>query len=228
MGRPAHYSLDIVVRCRSLLTHLVPHVLKGLPDDSGFGGPLSTTLLLALSGPMIALPVERIVKPADDRDVVADDRPLNAGLSEEVNKLFDGTKKFSACPFLAGTDWRLVRGVAPFNIADWGNDDVFEQLAGDAGKTTLADATAKFMMLHLRNAIAHGGILYLDKNGRLNNHAAAMLGFVSARLDKGKVQALNIARVSEADFEKFLLAWSDWVGKSGVGDAVSSSPALAA
>jgi hypothetical protein len=230
MGRPLHYSLDIVTRCRSLLQHLMPHVQKGLPDDKRFGGSLTTTFLLAMANPMIALPVERIFKPDEGRDVVADDRALNAGLSDEVNSVFDGKTKFKECPFFAQTDWRLVRNVKPFNIADWGNDGVFETLAGGAGKNAAAGETAKFMMIHLRNAIAHGGIIYLDKDGRLNEKTAVMLGFVSAKINwkTHKVEGLHISRVSEPDFHKFLIAWSDWIEKSGVRAKIDSSTAIAA
>lgn len=134
MGRPAHYSLDIVIRCRGLLEHLMPHVQNGLPEDEKFGGSLSTTFLLAMANPMIALPVERIFKPHDGKDVVADDRVLNAGFADEVNKVFDGKTKFKECPFGAQADWRLLRNVEPFNIAEWVHDEVFEKLAGDEGK----------------------------------------------------------------------------------------------
>ena len=41
----------------------MPHVQKGLPDEKKFGGSLTTTFLLAMANPMIALPVERICKP---------------------------------------------------------------------------------------------------------------------------------------------------------------------
>jgi hypothetical protein len=230
MGRPSHYSLDIVTRCRSLLQHLMPHVQKGLPDDKKFGGSLTTTFLLAMANPMIALPVERIFKPDDGKDVVADDRALNAGLSDEVNKVFDGKTKLKESAFFVQADWRLVRNVKPFNIAQWGSEEIFEQLAGEAAKNAAAEETAKFMMIHLRNAIAHGGVVYLDKDGRLNEDTAAMLGFVSAKIDwkTQKLEGLHISRVGEPDFHKFLLAWSDWIEKSGVSAAIDSSPAIAA
>jgi len=85
-------------------------------------------------------------------------------------------------------------------------------------------------MIHLRNAIAHGGIVYLDKSGRLNEKTAAMLAFVSAKIDRKtkKLGGLHISRVSEPDFHKFLLAWSEWIEKVGVSTILSSSPAIAA
>lgn len=51
--RPEHYSRDIAQRCSSLGRQLLPLIQSGLPDDSKYGGPLYTTLLLA----MVASPV---------------------------------------------------------------------------------------------------------------------------------------------------------------------------
>ena len=61
---PENYSREIAQRCQSLIRNLRPVVAQGLPDEEQFGGPLSTTLLLALAAPMIVLPIERLFKPA--------------------------------------------------------------------------------------------------------------------------------------------------------------------
>lgn len=73
------------------------------------------------------------------------------------------------------------------------------------GKKVAVEETAKSMMIHLRNAIAHGGIVYLDKNGRLNDVSAAMLGFASAKIDwkTQKLESLHISRVNEPDLSPF-------------------------
>jgi hypothetical protein len=60
MGRPIHYSLDIVTRCRRLLAELMPVVQMGLVEDSQFGGPLSTTFAPGVANPIIGLPIEQI------------------------------------------------------------------------------------------------------------------------------------------------------------------------
>ena len=65
---PEHYARDIVERCDSPIESLLPVVID---DSDQFGGPLGTTFLIAMSTPMILLPLERILKPAD-RDAVAD------------------------------------------------------------------------------------------------------------------------------------------------------------
>lgn len=230
MARAAHYSLDLVVRCRSLLDHLMEAVEKGLPDDEKFGGALTTTFLVAMANPIIGLPIERIFKPGTGRDVVADDRALNDGLSREVKQMFNGKTKFKECPFLDGIDWRFVRDTKAFNIAEWNDQGVLEVLSSDQAREAAGNETVKFMMLHLRNAIAHGGIVYLDKDGRLNEQTASMLAFVSARMDwdTEKIVGLHISRISEPDFRKFLTAWADWIEKSGVSSMAAKAPPLAA
>lgn len=232
MGRPAHYSLDIVARSRSLLEHLLPIVAKGLPDDKQFDGPLTTTFLLSMAIPIISLPVERIFKPGkpdQKNDFVADDTALHAGLTQEVQRVFDDKTPFK---FFAGaSDWRLIRAVQPFNIAQWEGGQHFEALSGEFARKAAHEASARFMLIHLRNALAHGGIVYLDADGRQNDRRADMLAFVSiASFDRKtqKITGLHVSRVGEADFLRFLQAWSDWIAKSGIRDALSAKPPLAA
>ncbi len=82
---PEHYGRDIAQRCQSLVRELLPVVKNGLDHDDRFGGPLSTTFLLALATPMIVLPIERIFKPANPRaNNAADDRHLDPALAQDV------------------------------------------------------------------------------------------------------------------------------------------------
>jgi hypothetical protein len=55
VAAPEHYSRDIVLRCQSLIRHLLPKVEERLSDEAQFGGPLRTTFLLAMATPMIVL-----------------------------------------------------------------------------------------------------------------------------------------------------------------------------
>jgi hypothetical protein len=144
--------------------------------------------------------------------------------------MFNGKTKFKECPFLDGIDWRFVRDTKAFNIAEWNDQGILEELSRDKARDTAGNETANFMMLHLRNAIAHGGIVYLDKDGRLNEQTASMLAFVSARMDwdTEEIVGLHISRVSEPDFRKFLTTWADWIEKSGVSAMAAKAPPLAA
>lgn len=229
MGRPAHYSLDIVSRCRDLIEELEPIVKAGLKVDGKHGGPLTTTFLLAMATPMVGLPIERIFK-AKEGELVADDSDLNEGLTDEVHRVMNGKLKFEDAPFSKGLDWQLLQNVKPFNIATWEGNEYFAALTQADARVTASRMPADFMLRHLRNALAHGGIVYLDGNGYLSDQKAEILGFVSARKDHKtqKVIGLHISRVSEADFRRFLLAWADWISKSGMSNLLSAGPPLAA
>lgn len=230
MGQPAHYSLEIVTRCRALIEHLLPAVSAGFQGDDRFGGPLTTTFLLAMATPMISLPIERIFK-AKEGDLVADDSTLNEGLEAEVARVLDGKLKFGEAPFAQGIDWRLIRNVPPFNIAVWEAAQHFDALSHEDARVTASRTPADFMLRHVRNALAHGGIVYLDGQGRMSGDTRAeMLGLVSARKDweTQEIIGLHISRVSETDFRRFLLAWADWIAASGMADTLSEGPPLAA
>jgi hypothetical protein len=89
-------------------------------------------------------------------------------------------------------------------------------------------ADARRILLDLRNALAHGGVAYLDKEGQNAESQAAMLAFAGTRMVDGRVVGLNVLRVSEDDFHAFLSAWTDWLDKSGVADALTHQNQLAA
>jgi hypothetical protein len=88
---PGHYARDIVERCDSLITSLLPVVQR--ESDARFGGPLGTTFLVAMSTPMILLPVERMLKPIA-RDAVADDRAVDPTLGKAVADVLSQTTRF--------------------------------------------------------------------------------------------------------------------------------------
>jgi hypothetical protein len=88
MGIPQHYSRDVPQRCEALIEELLPIVEGGLRADAKFGGPLKTTLLLALATPMVVLPVERIFKRVAFNDPgVADDRGIDEALARGVKSV---------------------------------------------------------------------------------------------------------------------------------------------
>lgn len=231
MGRPVHYSLDIVARCQSLLTHLMPFVMKGLPDDARFDGSLTTTFLLALSTPIIVLPVERIFNPSQGNVGLGDDSDLNKDLSAEVKKVLGGNSKFGDAPFFTKGDWSYLPDQNLFNIANNWPIDVLKGLGSDNAVEAARSAGASTIIRHLRNALAHGNITYLDKNGGVTEGAAAMYGFASAKIDRQqkcnpKIVGLHTLRVSEGGFGRFVTAWAAWIEKAGVAEQLNNKRVL--
>jgi hypothetical protein len=223
MGIPEHYGRDIAMRCRSLIQHLLPKVAAGLPDDAQFGGPLRTTFLLALATPMVLLPIERILKPGAGRKGIGDDREIDRGLSVRVADTFGNETTFGKSPFSGDGDWRYVTGCRPFNIARPWPADLLEALDDrDATKRASDTATSK-ILLHLRNSLAHGGVAYLNKNGRQTEGEAALFAFVAFKTVDAR--RLNVLRVSEMSFCRFLGAWTAWLNESGVTELLNEAPA---
>jgi hypothetical protein len=193
---PEHYSRDVAKRCRSLIRNLMPLIANGLPDDGQFGGPLFTTFLLAMATPMVLLPIERIFKPGSGREGAADDRVLDPALAVRVADILAPEKSFGTAPFAGASGWAYVHSYAPFNAADTWPRTLLTALADPQAAKDAKAADAGRILLDLRNALAHGGITYLDKEGQNTEGPAAMLAFAGTKMDRGKVVGLNVLRVS--------------------------------
>ena len=111
---PDHYTRDIVERCDSLIESLLPVVMRD--SDTRFGGPLGTTFLVAMSSPMILLPIERMLKPID-RGGVADDRIVDETLGKAVADALSPTARFGHAPFTREGAWSYIAGHPLFNLA---------------------------------------------------------------------------------------------------------------
>jgi hypothetical protein len=229
MSAPQHYSRDIAQRCQALIRHLRPVVENGLPDDHRFGGPLNATFLLAMATPMIVLPVERLFKPARPGAAVAgDDRQLDPVLAEQVDDVLGPTRHFADAPFVIRGRWSYVPDVSPFNLADWWPSDLLEVLGSETAFAKADQTPARRILLDLRNALAHGGIAYLDSHGQSTDGHAAMLGFASARTERRRVTAINVLRIHQDDFCHFVMRWADWLAASPVRGILNQKDPLAA
>jgi len=226
MGIPQHYSRDIAQRCQSLISNLRPVIQRGLPGDADFRGPLSTTFLLAMATPMIVLPFERLFKPARPGALYAgDDRHLDRALAREVSNVLGPARTFGAAPFVAPGQWSYFPAYPYFNVAGGWPDDLLESLRTPEAVERADGAPAERVLSDLRNALAHGGVAYLNAEGRQTEGDVAMLA--SAGVGPGRA-TLNILRVSEDDFCSFLMAWADWLTRRRLQRALNGLDPLAA
>jgi hypothetical protein len=219
MGRPTHYSTEIVSRCQRLIERLSDQISSDSALVDEFGGPLRTTFLLAMSTPMIVLPMERLYKPLIGREGVADDTALNPNLSQRVLEQFDGHRAADA-PFFVAGDWAYIDAVTGFEVAGLWPAEVFDMLADPAALAAAADAPLDRFLGCLRNALSHGGVTYLDRTGRQSHAATNMLGFASFPSLK-RTGELRILRISVDGFERFLGLWTRWLTESGVEQEMS-------
>lgn len=220
---PEHYARDIVERCENLIESLLPVVMQD--PAKRFGGPLGTTFLVAMSTPMILLPIERMLKPAANRDSVADDRAVDESLGKAVTEMLSATATLGETPFGRAGAWRYIGGQKPFNLAGGMPRELLERLSEDESSKTALNNPAVRVLTDLRNALAHGGIAYLDERGRQTDGQAAMLAFVGAVMKGGRITGVNVLRIGERDYRLFLAAWASWLRQAGVTAALNERAA---
>ncbi|MES2095267.1 MAG: hypothetical protein V4459_00765 [Pseudomonadota bacterium] len=163
MSRPEHYSLEIVTRCDRLIEQLIDRVGGDSKLIDEWGGPLRTTFLLAMSTPMIVLPMERLFRPLFSKAGVANDTELDIKFAGRVRDTLGPGQKFSQAPFFEVDSWAYLAATPTFPVARAWPEEAFIQLAAPESLNAAANAPASDILECLRNALAHGGIAYLDR-----------------------------------------------------------------
>jgi len=229
MGNPLHFSLELPQRCLQLIDELWPHVEKTRQADRPDLGSLSTTFLISMSMPIINLPIERIERHKSAKDEgYADDRCIDARVATAVLEALGG-QRLSKAPFYAPGEWSFgTYSQRPvFNIARSIPDDLATEL-GQQEAVARADSmpTSQWCSI-VRNAMAHGGIAYLNENGRTSyGEPVKMYAFVSGVFDdadRTKLLRLNVLRISEVNYRKFLRRWVAWLKSSGLANELSAA-----
>lgn len=217
MGIPENFSLDIPQRCQMLIECLWEEVSN---KRVGRELPLNASFLLAISTPMVNLPIERIWKPQMNRAVGhLNDAVLDRHLAATIRKGFGSEVVAKAGFFRPGT-WRyhyLARGSGVPDLSQDGLPKPVEEALESPGAEKAAGklSTASFCTI-LRNGLAHGGILYLDKDGQTTRSAPVqMFCFVSTKQSRRNwIEGLHFLRVGMDDYRAFLQLWTDWLQAS--------------
>lgn len=226
MGLPNSYSTELPARCHDLLTLLMPIVLADQKTASRHGGPLTTTLTLALATPMLTLPIERIQKYLGEEEGYVDERYMSKHLAKKIEAAVQG-KILSDHPIFAELDWTYLQGVSLFNAAYGLPQKIAEDLKQQSAKDAAKELSFVTFLNCIRNGLSHGGIVYLNDEGETSYGEASMLCFVSARQDRKppqcdsrrgrcptvvpKTRDLRLLRISENGFREFLGRWVEWL-----------------
>jgi hypothetical protein len=228
MGNPRNYSLELPERCLSLLDRLWPHAQATFPADRPDLGPLTSTFLISMSMPIINLPIERIERRSgDEASHYASDGPVNPAAAHAIVETLQ-KRAFGDAPFFANGAWRFVSwGKRPFpNIAYGLPEAVAAQLGAEDAARNAAKMPASQWSSILRNALAHGGIAYLNEQGRSSHgEPVKMYAFVCGKYDQEskerskRLTAVNFLRISETDYRDFLRRWVGWLQDTGIARA---------
>jgi hypothetical protein len=170
--------------------------------------------------PMIILPIERLEKQHMNKEGYADDLHLNPSLSSAVKGALGGAH-FQKSPFFTSGVWSYVHWLDPAqNISRQLPFELTTQLSCTEAYRNAAKLPTSQWCSILRNALSHGGVLYLDKQGlATSGESAEMFCFVSGKYGGPKhdiLESLRCLRIKEMDFRDFLHKWVNWLNTSGV------------
>jgi hypothetical protein len=221
MGNPNHYGLELPNRCLSLIDGLWENVQQLHGSGPPSLGPLTTTFLLAMAMPMIILPVERIEKHLGRKidEGYVDDRRISPPRLLEAIETDLGGQKLRQSPFYFDQAWSFLDlPRTDVNVAHGLPYEVAEALASSEARIRAASMPASQWCGVFRNALAHGGVAYLDNGGQSTpGQRAELLCFVSGKYDKDKnLIGIRLLRISESHFLRFLRLWAEWLRRSGV------------
>lgn len=222
MTNPQHFSLELPQRCQQLIRDLYPDLPYG-EDCGDVPLRLRATFLLAMSMPMINLPLERINRYRDAGEARRpaaqhlNDSPLNPIVAAAIRTSVDGEVRLRDAPFFRGT-WRymeLPRGEDFPNLAMDGIPEVVANRLAD-GASDAGSISSKLFCEILRNSLAHGGILFLNEHGvSSRDDPVRMFAFVSTNRQYNPT-SLHFLRVDMRDYRLFLETWTSWLRDSGV------------
>jgi len=216
MGNPLHTSLEIPERCLQLIDELWDKVTETAERRRPNLGSLTTTFLLAMSMPVVNLPIERLLNQ-DEKGRYANDRTIDDAVTKAIDSVLGG-RELQNAPFYVPNAWSFLTCKPSFNIADPMPLPIAAALGNEEAFVRARHMPASQWCSVLRNSLAHGGIAYLDQDGRSTyDRPVAMYAFVSGKFDDtDTLVGLKILRISENDYRAFLSRWARWLNSLGL------------
>jgi hypothetical protein len=184
-------------------------------------GPLLTTFLVAMSTPIITLPIERVERHrGKEFEGLADERHLSREAARAVDDAL-GTRPVKMSPFFEPGIWR--KASFPYtpglNLVREIPEGFIRDLNDEAALDRAAEMSASQWASCLRNALSHGGVFYLDEGGRpIEGQPVRHIAFVSTKLakDRRTPEALIAVRIAQKRYLAFLRNWVAWLEQAGL------------
>jgi hypothetical protein len=234
MGVPYHTSRDVPGRCLWLIEQLY-HKVRSIPSpDAPDLGPLDATFLFAMSSLILTLPIERLErhrrKEEQGLQGYMDDRPLDKASAEEVDAILGSDAVlYKASPFFVPNTWRFasIQHTPGQNLAVDFPAELAHALAAEEAVAATNEMSARQWTSCLRNALAHGGIIYLNEQGQqAQGEPATMMGFASALYPDGNMrkppERIIALRTTPEGYRASLIRWVQWVQRTGLSQALAA------
>lgn len=234
---PEHYSSQLPSRCLELLNDCWLDVSKRPKVEHG--GPLTTTLLLTMSMPILLLPLERVESFSSGDEAYGSEVSSHPEWASAFLRVFKEPKLRNVEEFFEAKSWSFATASTDLRLnrlpADW--------LAGfhkPQAYEEAANLQVRQWARILRNSLAHGNVAYLDTSGQPTPGARAeMLLFVSEKREYTKpcdlcgrkqqiVTGLQCLRISVPKYRSFISAWVEWLRSCGAEKGMASEQRPAA
>jgi hypothetical protein len=198
---PQRFVVEYPQRCLKLL-----EVMEPFARDKQLVGSFS----LLVASALFTIPYERLKAK----------HPLSgrtSGLDAALRSI-EG-ERFLMADFWDGTqthDWRFSRIVnSPEITLDWRDEKGIHPMNMDADNT-IAERKTNVVLRVIRNALAHGNVIYLDENGFETVGATVQyLAFLSryeeTREQRKGSETYRLVATTEEDFLSFVKCWAHWL-----------------
>jgi hypothetical protein len=198
---PNRFATEYPERCLQLLEAFEP-----IAQDRDLFGTFS----VMLASSILLVPWER----ASNRHPLKQEH--GGGLQAALKTL--EKQKWLKADFWAGIgpgEWRFSRIMGdPNNAYEWKDDGGIPSFSSEANTIQKRSVSEVFRVL--RNALAHGNIVYLDDKGWETEgarvqHIAFLSRYEESEEQRAAAETYRLVTVREADFLPFVRAWAHWV-----------------
>ena len=208
---PDRFVTEYPARCLKLLAALEP---KANELD------LVGTFAILLATSMLTVPFERL---RGKHPLFNDPGGLAGALDGMLKKRWC---EAAVCADASPAQWRFSRIMGdPNEVGGWRDEAGRPSMSVEAN--TIGTRTAMDVVRVLRNALAHGNIVYLDADGReMPGARVAFLGFLSryeeSEEQRAQDETYRLVAVREEDFLQFVKDWAGWIGQFNPDDGFKS------
>ena len=214
---PTRFVTEYPERCMQMLEMIEPRAREM---------QLVGSFSLMVASSIFLIPYERMKKghPLDD----ASDEP----------KLYRAIKRIQRQKFLESEvwgptppgDWRMSRIITnPNHTRSWKDENECHPMAKGADNI-IVDRTLEDVIRVIRNALAHGNVVYLDRYG--HEHPGAEVEFLAflSRYEESEEQraileTYRFVATTEECFLSFVKVWARWLNKFPADDRLFAAAA---
>jgi uncharacterized protein YprB with RNaseH-like and TPR domain len=201
---PQRFVVEYPKRCLALLEMLEPQARR----ENLVG---SFSLLVASAA--FVIPYARMQsrhplhQPEQDSDLSGALRSLDKHEKFLTAKFWDGA---------GAGDWRFSRIMENQNItAAWRDQSGFHPMSKSA-ENSIGKSNAGEVLRVVRNALAHGNVVYLDESGfETPGNLVTFLGFLSryeeTEGERASGETYRLVVTTEDNFLRFVRAWAVWI-----------------